>query len=99
MGNSAAVEPVSSLRSQIVAVRRVRPRYGELHRSPGGFVRGGIRQAFVQDHHDVAPEGHLHIHGGFRREQMRVAIQVRAEEHAFIRYFAKIAQAEDLKAA
>ncbi len=36
---------------------------------------------------------------GFGREHMRVAIQVRAEQHAFFRDLAQIAEAEDLEAA
>ena len=59
----------------------------------------GIFQALIERHHDVAAERELDFDGGFGREQMRVAIQVRAEQHAFFRDLAQIAQAENLESA
>ncbi len=62
-------------------------------------MAGRVFQAFVERHHDVAAERELDVHGGFGREQMRVAIQMRAEQHALFGDLAQIAQAEDLEAA
>ena len=62
-------------------------------------MAGGIFQALIERHHDVAAERQLDIDGGFGREQVRVAIQVRAEQHAVFGDLAQVAQAEDLEAA
>ena len=77
----------------------MRPAHGPVHGLIGGFVAGRILQALVERHHDVAAERELHIHGGFGREQVRVAVQVRAEQHAFFCDLAQVAQAENLEAA
>ena len=60
---------------------------------------GGVADALVERHHDVATEGELDVHGRFRREQVRVAVQVRLEQDAFVGHLAEIAEAEDLEAA
>jgi len=78
---------------------RPRPAQRALHRLPRLRVPRRILQALVQHHHNVAPERQLHVHGGFRREQVRVAVQVRAEQHPFVRHLPQIAQAENLVAA
>ena len=59
----------------------------------------GILRAFVEHHQDVAAEGQLRVHGGFRREGVQVAVQVRLEDHALLGDFAQAAQAEHLEAA
>ncbi len=62
-------------------------------------MAGGIFQALIERHHDVAAERELDIDRGFGREQVRVAIQVRAEQHAVFGDLAQVAQAEDLESA
>jgi hypothetical protein len=99
MGNSAEADPVSSTPALEVPVRGLRPAHRAAHGLIRGFVAGGIFQTFIQRHHDVAPERQLNIHGGFGREQVRVAIQMRAEQDAFFGDFAQIAEAEHLEAA
>ena len=47
------------------------------------LVRRRVLQALVEHHHDVAAEGELHIHGGFRGEHVQIAVQVRPEQDAF----------------
>ncbi len=60
-------------------------------------MAGRIGQAFVEHHHDVAAERHLHIDGRLRREQVRIAVQMRAEQHAFLGDLAQSVQTEDLE--
>ena len=61
------------------------------------FVAHGIFGALVQDHEDVAPEGELHVHGGLGSERVRVAIQMRVEDHAVFGDLANSGQAEHLE--
>src|SRR5205085_5833351 len=49
-------------------------------------------------HQDVAAERELDINGGLGCEQVCVAIQMGSEEHTVLGDFAKIAEAEHLKA-
>ena len=56
-------------------------------------------QALVEHHHDVAPQRQLHIHHRLRREHVRIAVQVRPEQHPRIGHFAQSAQAEHLETA
>ncbi len=82
-----------------VLERGARPADGAAHGLIRGFVTRRIFEALVERHHDVAAERELDVDRGFGREHVRVAIQMRAEEHAFFRDFAQIAEAEDLEAA
>ena len=99
MGKSAEYDAGVFCPLLLVLVRALRPAHGPLHRLVRGFVASGVGEALVQRHHDVAAQGELDVDGGFRREQMRVAIQVRAEEHALVGDLAEVAQAEDLESA
>ena len=56
-----------------------------------------IVQALIQHHHNVATEGQLDVYGRFGREEVLVTIQVRAEDHTFVRDLAQSIQAEDLE--
>ena len=62
-------------------------------------MSGWISKALVENHHDVAAKSQLHVHRALRREEVAVAIQVRAEEHTLVGHFAKAIEAENLKAA
>ena len=62
-------------------------------------MAGGICQAFVEHHHDVAAERELDVDRVLGREDVRVAIQMRAEEDAFFGDFAQGLETEDLEAA
>ena len=55
--------------------------------------------AFVEDHDDVRAERDFDFERLFGRKKMLGAIEVRAERHAIVGHFAKIAEAENLKAA
>jgi len=63
------------------------------------LVADRVLRAFIERHQDVAAEGKLHIDGGFRRERVEIAIEMRPEHHAVAGDFAHPAQAEDLVAA
>ena len=62
-------------------------------------MAGGIFEALVQHHHDVAAERELDVDGRFGREHVRVAIQMRTEQHAFFGDLAQAVQTENLEAA
>ena len=65
----------------------------------GVFVADWILGALVEHHQDVAAEGQLHVDGGFGRERVQVAVQMRLEDDALLGDFPQAAQAEDLEAA
>ena len=75
----------------------LRPAHGGLSRDARGFVTGRILEALIEHHHDVAPERHLHVDGRFRSEHVRIAVEVRAEQHAIGGDLAQAAEAEYLK--
>ena len=58
-----------------------------------------IGDAFVKGHGDIGIEGHLDIHGHFRRQEFLRAVEVAAEGYAFFFYLPHLPQAEHLKAA
>ena len=57
-----------------------------------------MRNAFIEHHHDVAAQSELHVDGRFRREHMRIAVQMRMKQHSFFRDLPQAVQAEYLKA-
>ena len=61
----------------------------------------GCRQcgAFVETHHDIAPQQRLNLHRPLRREHMFRAVDMAAKGHALLGQFAQIGQTHDLKAA
>src|SRR5437867_811212 len=67
------------------------------HRLSSEFVTNGVPRALVERHEDVAAEGELDIHGRFRRERVRVAVEMRIEHHALFGDLANPREAEDLK--
>ena len=77
----------------------MRPPHGPAHGLIRRFMARRIFQALVERHHDVGAERKLDIDRRFGCEQVRVAIQVRAEQHTFFGDLAQIAQAEDLESA
>ncbi len=85
--------------AQVMGVAFLSPANGSLHGFARGLVGGGIGEAFVEDHHDVAAEGELDVDGAFGSEHVRVAIEMRAEEDAFFGDFAEGIEAEDLETA
>ena len=66
---------------------------------PGVLVADRVGWAFVEHHHNVAAQGQLGVHGRFRREGVRVAVQVGLKDHPVLGDFAQAAQTEDLVAA
>ena len=62
-------------------------------------MAGRIGQALVEHHHDVAAERELDVDGRFGREHVRVAVQMRLEQHALFGDLAQAVETEDLKAA
>src|ERR1051326_2978685 len=55
-----------------------------------------ILSAFVEHHENVAAEGQLRIHRGFRGEGVEIAIQVRLKHHSMVCDLAQSAQTEYL---
>ena len=85
--------------AQEMAVRLRRPAHRALHALPRVLVAHRVLGALVEHHLDVAAVGQLHVHDGFRREGVAVAVQVGIEHHAVFVDLAQSAQAEHLKAA
>ena len=83
----------------VVNERFLRPADGPLHGDAGVFVADRIGRAFIEHHQDVAAECQLDVHGGGRRELVRVAIQMRLEGDAFVGDLAQPGKAEHLVAA
>ena len=83
----------------VVRISLAGPADGPVGGGSGGFVAGGIFEALVEDHHDVAAEGELDIDGGFGGEHVRVAVEVGSEENAFFGDLAEGVEAEDLESA
>jgi hypothetical protein len=59
-------------------------------------IRRGSRRALVEDHGDVGAETHLDIDGALRRQQVKGAVEVRAEFRAFFMDAAQRGEAEHL---
>ena len=77
----------------------LRPAHGAMHAFTGVFVADRILGALVEHHEDVAAEGELGIDGGFGREGVGAAIEVRLKGDAMLGDFAQAGEAEDLEAA
>ena len=100
MGNSAwPVRPSSRHAARVVGAGLARPAHGAAHGFAGVLVAHRVFRAFVERHEDVASEIQLGVHGGFRREGVQIAIEVRLEHHALVGDLAQAAQAEHLVAA
>src|ERR1035437_7740468 len=81
----------------LLAARR--PAQRHLHRRLGARVLRRMFGALVELHDDVGAKADLGGDGALRTEEMRGAVEVRAERHAVFRDLAQIAEAEHLKAA
>src|SRR5690349_5533800 len=68
----------------------------KFHRGPGAFALSRMFSALVEGHDDVGAQADLRGYGGFRAEEVRGAIQVRAKRHALLADLAQVAEAEDL---
>ena len=82
-----------------IVAAAARPLRRALHGAGRALAIGGIFDALVENHGDVRTERLLNLDRFFRRKKMFGAVQVRAENHAFVRDFAQIGEAEHLKAA
>ena len=63
-------------------------------RIPGG----GVAEALIEHHADIAAERKLHIHRRFRRKHMWRPVEMRLKQHPVFRDLAQRIQTEDLKA-
>ena len=81
------------------ARKAARPAHRPVHGRARCFVAHRVRRALIQHHHDVAAKRQLDVDGRCGREHVRVAVQVRLEQHAFVADLAQIAEAEDLESA
>ena len=79
--------------------RAARPGHGEAQALFGAAAVGGIFGAFVEGHADVGAESDLDVDGVLGREEVRAAVEVRAEADAFVGDLAQRAEREDLEAA
>ncbi len=70
----SAVPPLFPL--QVMFVAETGPIDGAEHRFECGGMVDRVRQAFIQNHHDVAAECELDVDGRLRREKMRIAVEV-----------------------
>ncbi len=61
-------------------------------------ARGGILEALVENHADVASESELHVDSRLGREHMRRPVEVRLEQHPIFGNLPQGIQAEYLKA-
>ena len=84
--------------AEVMGVPFLRPADGTLHGFLRGLMSGGIGEAFVEDHHDVASERKLDIDGAFGREHVGVAVEMRTEEDAFFRHLPESVETENLEA-
>jgi hypothetical protein len=82
-----------------VIERAARPGHGEAQALFGARAIGRVLGALVEGHADVGAERDLHVDGVLGREEVRTAVEVRAEAHAVVGDFAQLAQGEDLEAA
>ena len=82
-----------------IVAAAARPLRRALHGAGRALVIGGIFDALVEHHGNVRTERLLNLNRFFRRKKMFGAVQVRAENHAFVRDFPQIGEAEHLKAA
>ena len=82
---------------RVVRIPGARP----AHRPPHGLARvlvaDRILRTLVERHENVAAKGELDVHGGFRREGVRIAIEVRSEHHALFGDLSDPRQAEHLE--
>jgi hypothetical protein len=76
-----------------------RPTQRQFHGFARLFFRGGIRRAFIKNHHDVGAEIPLDLHGILRPQKNRAAIDRGFERHALFRNLAQLAEAPYLEAA
>ena len=75
------------------------PAQGQFHRLAGSLALGGELRALVEGHDDVGAEADFGCERALRAEEMRRAVEVRAEADAFLGDFAQLAQTKDLEAA
>ncbi len=75
------------------------PAQRQLHRIARLLFGRGMRRALIKDHHNVAAEIALHLHGGLGIDKHWTAVNRRLELHTRFTDFAHIAQTEHLKTA
>ena len=85
--------------SAVVRKGRIGPANCSVRGLARGFMRGRVGEAFVQHHHDVAAERELNVDRALGSEKVRIAVQMRTEEHAFVRDLAERVETEDLEPA
>ena len=82
-----------------VIERTLRPGHGQAETFFGAGAISRVLGALVKTHYNVGAESDLDIDGVLRCEEVRAAIQVRAELDAVVSNFAERVEGEDLKAA
>ncbi len=82
MGKRAWRVALAAMRSRKWLLACRRPADGAQHALARIFVADGILGAFVEHHQDVAAVGQLHVHGGFGREGVGIAVEVRLKDDA-----------------
>jgi len=82
-----------------VTERALCPGHGEAEAFFGAGAIGWILSALVKTHYKVGAESDLNIDGVLGCEEVRAAVEVRAELDAIVSNFAERAEGEDLKAA
>ena len=74
------------------------PAVGEFHRGAGGgFIdRGG--NTLVEDHHDVAADGHLRFDATLGAKKNRATVEVALENRALLGHRARVGEGKNLEA-
>ena len=82
-----------------VIERALRPGHREAEALFGAGAVGGILRALVETHNNICAESDLDVDGVLGGEEVRAAVQMRAELDAVVGNFAERTEGEDLKAA
>jgi hypothetical protein len=84
---------------EVASIAGAGPAHGPQHGLPRVFMADRIFGTLVERHEDIATEGELHVHRGFRSEGVRIAVEVRVEYDALFADLANSGKAENLEPA
>src|SRR5215470_12810933 len=104
LGADECVRPYTGPRHLVLVFHKILlaprgPARRQLHRFPHASLIRRVLRALVERHDDVGAEPDLRLHGALRTEEVRRAVEMRAEGHSFFTELPQLAEAEDLKSA
>ena len=91
--------PIERGMLEIVSEAGTGPADGSMHRRAAGLMASRIWQTLVEHHEDVASQRQLDVDRRLRSEHVRIAVQVRAEQHSVFGDPSQRIEAEQLKTA